>query len=583
MRIALILFGLSAAPALAAPPDPAVLAQERARVETIAKARPAVLAVCFYGGEGCGSGVVIDPTGYALTNYHVVEPTGAVLQCGMPDGLLYDAVLVGQDRVGDVALIKLLPREPGKPFPFAALGDSDAVRPGDFSLAMGNPFGLSLDFTPTITYGLVSGVNRYQPPAGNETLEYTDCIQVEASINPGNSGGPLFNMKGELIGINGRGSFEKRGRVNSGVGYAISINQIKHFLGHLKAGLDCDHASLGATVGTENEDGDLAKMVVREVLADSDADRRGLTPGDQLVSFAGRPLSSVNQFKNVLGIYPKGWRLPLTYRRDGAAKTTLVRLAGTLAEADAGDDKPKPAGPPKPKKAGQDASPANKLYQAKPGFANYHFNREAQQSLKRAVIARGDFAPEQGTWVVSGTLELADRKGKATVRFGDSPEGLAEVKLDREGVVDAVAPLKVGLNPGELMLPVGSNGMLAALYQWRRLLTQWEAGFEGGFDHGGHEPWYAAGSGTAVGPRVECEVLKTRHSALDGKWYFDLATRRLVGLESTLTREDDPCELCFGDYKSVEGRELPHTIVVRVGERVYGTLRIDSYQFPRKP
>ena len=581
MRFALIaLLGL--APALAAQPDPAALAAEAARVETIAKVRPAVLAVCFYGGEACGSGVLIDPAGYALTNFHVVQPISAVFQCGMPDGKLYDAVLVGQDRVGDVALIKLLPREPGKPFPFAKLADSDAVRPGDWSLAMGNPFGLSLDFTPTVTYGLVSGVNRYQPPEGQGTLEYTDCIQVEASINPGNSGGPLFNMRGELIGINGRGSFEKRGRVNSGVGYAISINQIKNFLGHLKVGLDCDHASLGATVKTENEDGDLAKMVVDQVLADSDADRRGLEPGDQLVSFAGRALTSVNQFKNVLGIYPKGWRLPLTTRRNGSAKTVLVRLAGTLSETAEPEAKP-PGEKPKPKKLGQAESPANKLYEAKPGFANYYFNRQAQASLKAATLARGDFATEQGTWVMTGTVELADRKGDATITFGDSAAGLAQVKLDRGGVVDAVAPLKVGAPLGELQLPQGSGGMLAALYQWRRLLTQWDAGFEGGFDHGGHEPWYALGGKDPVGPRTDCEVLKTRHGTLDGKWYFDLTGRRLLGLESALTREDDPCELTFGDYRPVEGRELPHAITARVGERVYATIRVNSYTFPRKP
>ena len=106
---------------------------------------------------------------------------------------------------------------------------------------------LATDFTPTVTFGLVSGVHRYQYPAGT-LLEYTDCIQIDTSINPGNSGGPLFNMKGELIGINGRISADKRGRLNSGVGYAISINQIKNFLGHLKAGLDVDHASLGAVV-----------------------------------------------------------------------------------------------------------------------------------------------------------------------------------------------------------------------------------------------------------------------------------------------------------------------------------------------
>ena len=252
------------------------------RIKAIKKVHPAIVAVCMQGGQGVGSGVVISPEGYALTNFHVVMPTGPLMQAGLADGVLYDAVLVGQDKVGDVALIKLLPKEKGKPFPFVELGDSDKMRIGDWSLAMGNPFSLAMDFTPTVTYGVISGTNRYQPPEGKGLLEYTDCLQIEASINPGNSGGPLFNMQGELIGINGRGSFEKRGRVNSGVGYAISINQIKNFLGHLKAGIDTDHATLGASVGTVSEDAPLSQMVIKQVLDDSDAARRGIQEGDQL-------------------------------------------------------------------------------------------------------------------------------------------------------------------------------------------------------------------------------------------------------------------------------------------------------------
>src|SRR3954449_10938185 len=238
----------------------AVQQAEARRVEVVAKVRPAVVAVFSANMDGGGPGVVIDPAGFALTNFHVVDE-GKAFKCGLADGVLYDAVVVGLDKVGDVALIKLLAKEKvkdkdgkevDKPFPFVPLGDSDKIQPGDWSLAMGNPFLLATDFTPTLTFGLVSGTHRYQEPAGL-ILEYTDCIQIDTSINPGNSGGPLFNTDGELIGINGRGSFDKRGRVNSGVGYAISVNQIKNFLGHLYAGIDTDHATLGAVVRTEDE------------------------------------------------------------------------------------------------------------------------------------------------------------------------------------------------------------------------------------------------------------------------------------------------------------------------------------------
>ncbi len=225
--------------------DPRVLEAQAKRIAVIDKARPSVVAIFAHGGQGGGSGVLISKDGYALTNFHVVQGSGPVMQCGLPDGVLYDAVLVGLDKVGDVALIKLLPQKE-QDFPAAVMGDSDKVKAGDWSLAMGNPFLLATDFTPTVTYGLISGVHRYQYPESSKgLLEYADCIQVDTSINPGNSGGPLFNMDGALIGINGRISLEKRGRVNSGVGYAISINQIKNFLGHLRAGLDTDHASLG--------------------------------------------------------------------------------------------------------------------------------------------------------------------------------------------------------------------------------------------------------------------------------------------------------------------------------------------------
>src|SRR5262245_42206618 len=157
---------------------------EARRVEVVSKVRPAVVAVFSANMDGGGSGVVIDPEGYALTNFHVVG-TGPTMKCGLPDGVLYDAVLVGLDTVGDVGLIKLLPKEEGKPFPHVPLGNSDDVKPGDWSMAMGNPFLLATDFTPTVTFGLVSGTSRYQYPSGN-LLEYTDCIQIDTSINPGN-------------------------------------------------------------------------------------------------------------------------------------------------------------------------------------------------------------------------------------------------------------------------------------------------------------------------------------------------------------------------------------------------------------
>jgi S1-C subfamily serine protease len=564
--------------------DPRIKDAEARRLATIAKVQPAVVAVFDIGGQGGGSGVLISADGYALTNYHVVEPCGAVMRCGLADGVLYDAVLVGQDMVGDLALIKLLPKTAGKPFPFAALGDSDLVKVGDWSLAMGNPFLLANDFTPTITFGIVSGTHRYQHPAGL-LLEYTDCIQTEASINPGNSGGPLFNLAGEVIGINGRGSFEKRGRVNVGVGYAISANQIKNFLGHLRGGLNVDHATLGARVRTDEE----GKMIVDRILESSDAYRRGLREDDEIISFAGQPIRSTNQYKNVLGIYPKGWRLPLVYRHTEEGKANevreaLVRLMGVLPaeqpqpQRPQRPERPRPGEPPipipmpgqekKPKGPPKD-NPATKLYEEKEGFANFYFNKLERDRLLAAFKKHGDFAALKGPWKIEAEV-VRPIKNKVALEIGDK---LVTLKLGEKDF--AVEPLKPGETVPNLSEPKDSGGLLVALYQWRRLLLQAEKGFEGGFTYGGHEPLYPDGTAAS---RALTEVLNTEHSAVAAKWFFGMNDQALQAAEVWIDKENqDPCEIVFGDFRAVEGRKLPFRMAVRFAGREWGEIVVTAY------
>ncbi|MCU0879162.1 MAG: trypsin-like peptidase domain-containing protein, partial [Pirellulaceae bacterium] len=201
----------------------AVKAAEAARIRAIDSVYGAVVAIYGNDRQGGGSGVLFDPAGYALTNHHVVAAAGDNGWAGLADGKLYRWKLIGTDPGGDVAIIQLAGTEP---FPTAPLGDSERVRVGDWAMAMGNPFTLAEDQRPTVTLGIVSGVHRFQEGSGLNQLVYGNCIQVDSSINPGNSGGPLFNLQGEVIGINGRGSFQERGRVNVGLGYAISSNQV---------------------------------------------------------------------------------------------------------------------------------------------------------------------------------------------------------------------------------------------------------------------------------------------------------------------------------------------------------------------
>ncbi len=405
--------------------DARVLSIEAQRIAAIDKVAPTVVAIFSPGGQGGGSGVLVTRDGFALSNFHVVQGAGPVMKCGLPDGILYDAVLVGLDKVGDVALIKLLPQEKGKDFPVAVMADSDRVQAGDWSLALGNPFLLATDFKPTVTFGLVSGVHRYQYPAGT-LLEYTDCIQVDTSINPGNSGGPLFNMDGELIGINGRGSFDKRGRVNSGVGYAISINQIKNFMPHLKAGIDTDHATLGALIQSDTDEGEGNRLLVRSIIEESDAHRRGLDVDDELVSFAGRPTLTVNQYKNVLGLYPKDWRLPLVYRRNNAKHEILVRLMKLQRQQQLGleEDGPRRPNPqqPQPPRPKVPETPATKLYEPKLGYANYYFNKLERDRVLAAAKKHGDFSPLTGEWKIEGEFDNKQRRAPFTFVIAEEYE-----------------------------------------------------------------------------------------------------------------------------------------------------------------
>jgi len=300
-----------------------VRAEERERIEVIERVSPAVACVFNRGNRaGGGSGVLIDAAGHGLTNFHVIasmleDRAGDI---GLPDGKIYEMEVLGVDPTGDMAMFRA--RRKGA-FPFAEMGDSDVLRVGDAALAMGNPFLLAEDYTPTITFGIISGLHRYQAGAGAKAraLRYTDCIQVDTSINPGNSGGPLFNADGRLIGINGRVSIEERGRVNVGVGYAISINQIKRFIPMWRAGLTTKHATAGFTVVDRGR-----RVIVDQILEGGPAYLAGIRLGDEILSFARREISSANQFASHLGVFPANWPVEVVCRRDGEERTSRFRL-----------------------------------------------------------------------------------------------------------------------------------------------------------------------------------------------------------------------------------------------------------------
>jgi S1-C subfamily serine protease len=554
--------------------DRPVLDAQRERVEAIRRASAAAVSI-FAGDAGGGSGVLVSRDGYAVTNFHVVQPAGPALRCGLSDGRLYDAVLVGIDPTGDLALVKLLGRDD---FPCATFADSDDVVPGDFCFAAGNPFLLATDLQPSISAGIVSGTHRYQFPAGT-ILEYTDCLQVDAAINPGNSGGGLFDSAGRLIGVNGRASFEKRGRVNVGAGYAISANQVKNFLGCLKGGRICDHATLGATVSSDAA----GRVVVAEILESSDAWRRGLRYDDEIVALAGRPVRTANAFKNVLGTLPAGWQVPLVYRRDGRRHELLVRLAAVHAPAElaaivAGEQRQperrlqrQPRGAPPlpedlPRKPATDRpeppplpDAVKGLYEPRSGFTNHHFNTVERDRVAAAIAARAGTAVN-APWVLTGRLE-----GGAEFRIELSDaQGLVDLPTGTS-VVEATADLD--RNP----LPPGSGGMLPALLLWRRLVTRGPADL-GRTTYWGTAPRDPAALGTAACPLVD--VLDTAVAGVEARFSVD-ENGDVCGIDLWTAPDADPCEVRFGPAAGGQGG-MPARIEVRHGGRPFGLFHVEQ-------
>ncbi|MFN3421292.1 MAG: S1C family serine protease, partial [Armatimonadota bacterium] len=170
-----------------------------------------------------GSGVIVSPDGYILTNRHVIEGVKRIVVALWNDRR-FDAKVVGTDEVTDIAVLKIEPKDT-KLVP-ATLGDSDKVRVGDWAIAVGNPFGLR----QTMTVGIISAIGRRPMETGAE-IGYTEFIQTDAAINPGNSGGPLCNIRGEVIGINTAISSPTGGNV--GIGFAIPINTAKFVMEQL--------------------------------------------------------------------------------------------------------------------------------------------------------------------------------------------------------------------------------------------------------------------------------------------------------------------------------------------------------------
>jgi serine protease Do len=265
---------------------------------------------------GQGSGFIIDEQGYVLTNHHVVANTDAI-EVAMSNGESYEASLVGSDEKFDIALLKV---DADRTFPSVELGTSSGVKVGQWVVAIGNPFGL--DFS--VTAGVVSAKGR---TIGHSA--YDNFLQTDAAINPGNSGGPLFNMAGEVVGVNT--AIVKGGQ---GIGFAVPIDMVRSILPQLKNKGYVERGYIGVRLQplTERlaETYDVNKdkgVLIASVLKDGPADDAGVRRGDIVTSFGGKRTKTVQSLMFAVAEHAPGDTAKLQVWRDGDKKTLKLTLA----------------------------------------------------------------------------------------------------------------------------------------------------------------------------------------------------------------------------------------------------------------
>jgi serine protease Do len=285
--------------------------------------------------KGQGTGFLIHPDGFALTNHHVVEGATRIQVSVGSRTEVVEARVVGSDPRTDVALIKLDGRNPaGGPWPHLPLGNSEALKVGDFVVAIGNPFGLS----QSVSMGILSARSRRDiAPSGRQGLY--DFLQTDASINPGNSGGPLLNIAGEVIGINSAVN-----AAGQGIGFAIPINLVKQLLPDLKEKGRVQRSWIGVAVqrvspevaqglGLERPRGALVSQVVQG----SPGHKAGLKPGDVITRFDGKAIEDSTDLPLLATTAGIGRTVPLELVRDGEARSAKVTLASLPGAQDDGE------------------------------------------------------------------------------------------------------------------------------------------------------------------------------------------------------------------------------------------------------
>ncbi len=290
--------------------------------------------------QNSGSGFIISPDGYVVTNNHVVEGATSVT-VRLTDRREYDAVVVGLDPRSDLALLKIQESN----LPVLKLAGDNGTEVGEWVLAIGSPFGL--DFS--VTAGIVSAKGRSLPTENGEN--YVPFLQTDVAINPGNSGGPLFNLDGEVVGVNSQIFTRSGGSI--GLSFAIPAMVVRNVIDQLKANGEVVRGWLGVSI--QDVDRNLAESfgldrprgaLISQVGPDSPAREGGIESGDIILSFAGRPIETSSDLPHVVGLITPGAEVKALIMRDGKELTLVIQVGGLDA-----DERPSVAGRATPERS----------------------------------------------------------------------------------------------------------------------------------------------------------------------------------------------------------------------------------------
>ena len=335
--------------------------------------------------QGLGSGVIVSPNGYILTNNHVVDHATTVTVI-MPDKHEYNARVVGADPKTDLAVLKV---DAGTLEPIT-IGDSDKVQVGDYVLAVGNPFGVG----KTVTMGIVSATGR----ANLGIEDYEDFIQTDASINPGNSGGALVNDRGELIGIN-TAILANGSQGNQGIGFAVPVSVARNVMDQIVNHGKVTRAYLGVmaqevtpSIAKAFHEPEVRGALIGDVTANSPAQKAGLEKGDIILDIDGKPVNNSAELRMHVSLMAPGTKVSVKVFRDGAEKT----LPLTLAEM--------------PTETARNEQPENSGEDALEGIAVENVTAQTARQLR---------LPADATGVVVTSVDPAGKAADSGLKRGD--------------------------------------------------------------------------------------------------------------------------------------------------------------------